>query len=32
VYAMRIRSALMNPTSKVPYSDIIMSDLGANNE
>lgn len=27
VYAMRIRSALMNPTSKIPYSDIIMQDM-----
>jgi hypothetical protein len=27
VYAMRIRSALMNPTTKIPYSDIIMQDL-----
>lgn len=27
MYAMRIRSALMNPTSKVPYSDIVMQDL-----
>lgn len=27
VYAMRIRSALMNPTTKVPYSDIVMQDL-----
>jgi hypothetical protein len=32
VYAMRIRSALINPQSKVPYSDVIMEDLMSNED
>lgn len=27
VYAMRIRTSLINPTTKVPYSDIVMQDM-----
>jgi hypothetical protein len=27
---MRIRTAMLNPQAKVPYSDIIMEDMASN--